>query len=52
MKDEVEYIVRAHRAKISASLVSAGQMKRLINFSEGCMIMVVRSVECALARTH
>lgn len=42
MKDEVEYIVRAHCAKISASLVSACQMKTLINSNKGCMLMVVR----------
>lgn len=41
-KDEVEYIVRAHHAKTSANLVSAGQMKRLINSSKGYMLMVVR----------
>lgn len=35
-KDEVEYIVRAHRAKISL-----GQMKRLINSIKGFMLMVV-----------
>eukprot|EP00253_Pinus_taeda_P027159 PITA_27159 len=39
-KDGVEYIVRAHQNKINASLVSAGQMKRLVNSSKGCMLMV------------
>jgi len=42
MNDEVEDIIRAHHEKISASLVSAGQMKRLINSNKGCMLMVVR----------
>lgn len=42
MKDEVECIIRAHRSKISASLVSVVQMKRLINSSKRCMLMVVR----------
>jgi len=41
-KDEVEYIVRTHRAKFSAGLVSAGQMKWLVNSNKGCMPMVPR----------
>ena len=41
-KDEVEYIVRAHHTKVSVSLVSAGQIQRLINSSKGCMLMVLR----------
>ena len=41
-KDEVEYIFWAHHAKINSSIVSAGKMKRFINFSKGCMLMVVR----------
>jgi len=45
----VEYIVRAHQTKINASLVSAGQMKRLVNSSKGCMLMVVRGKEAELA---
>eukprot|EP00253_Pinus_taeda_P032964 PITA_32964 len=39
-KDGVEYIVRAHQTKINANLVSAGQMKRLVNSSKGCMLMI------------
>jgi len=42
MKDEVEYIIRAHCTKFNVSLVSASQIKRLINSSRGCMLMVVR----------
>ena len=42
IKDGVEYIVRAHQNKINASLVSVGQMKRLVNSSKGCMLMIVR----------
>jgi len=42
MKDEVEFIVRPHHANISESIVSVGKMKRLINSSKGCMLMVVR----------
>ena len=41
-KDGVEYIVRAHQTKVSASLVSVGQMKILVNSSKGCLLMVVR----------
>ena len=48
-KDGVEYIVRAHQTKINANLVSAGQMKRLVNSSKGCMLMVVREKEAELA---
>eukprot|EP00253_Pinus_taeda_P035442 PITA_35442 len=39
-KDGVEYIVQAHQNKINANLVSAGQMKRLVNSSKTCMLMV------------
>eukprot|EP00253_Pinus_taeda_P025542 PITA_25542 len=39
-KDGVEYIVRAHQNKFSVSFVTAGQMKRLVNSSKGCMLMV------------
>jgi len=48
-KDGVEYIVRAHQTKINASLVSIGQMKRLVNYSKGCILMVVREKEPKLA---
>jgi len=41
----VEYIVRAHQNKINANLVSVGQMKRMVNSSKGCMLMVVREKE-------
>ena len=41
-KDGVEYIVKSHHTKVSAILVSAGQIKRLVNSSKGCMLMVVR----------
>jgi len=44
-KNGVECIVRAHQNKINVSLVSTGQMKRLVNSSEGCMLMVVREKE-------
>jgi len=38
----VEYIVRAHQNKINDNLVSAGQMKSLVNSSKGCMLMVCK----------
>lgn len=44
-KDGVEYIVRAHQNKINANLVSTGQMKRLVNSSKGCILMIVREKE-------
>lgn len=49
MKDGVEYIVRAHHMKFSSSLVSVGQIKRLVNFSKGCMLMVVRAKDVETA---
>lgn len=48
-KDGVEYIVRAHQNKINASLVSAGQMKRLVNSSKGRVLTVVREKEAEFA---
>ena len=42
-KNGVEYIVRAHSMKANTSLVSAGQMKRLINTNKRYMLMVVRA---------
>jgi len=48
-KDGVEYIVRTHQTKIKASLVSAGQIKRLVNSSKGCMLMVVRGKDAELS---
>ena len=48
-KDGVEYIVRVHQTKINVSLVSAGQTKRLVNSSKGCMLMVVRGKDAELS---
>lgn len=42
-KDGVEYIVRAHHGKVTTSLVSAREIKRLVNSIKGCMLMVVRA---------
>ena len=47
--DGVEYIVRYHQNKINVSLVTIGKMKRLVNSSKGCMLMVVRGKEVELA---
>ena len=41
-KDGVDYTVRHHQTKVSVNLVSVGQMKRLMNSSKGCFLMVVR----------
>jgi hypothetical protein len=38
----VEYIVRAHNMMVNTTLVSAGQMKRLINTNKIYVLMVVR----------
>ena len=42
-KDGIEYIVRAHRMKSNISLVSANQMKRLVNASKNFFIMIVKT---------
>ena len=41
-KEGVEYVVRAHNKKINATLVSAGQMKKLIKNNKKYVLMVVR----------
>ena len=41
-KDDIEYIVRAHCMKTNLSLVSANQMKRLINASKNFVLMIVK----------
>jgi hypothetical protein len=38
----VEYIVRAHNMRVNTTLVSAGQMKRIINTKKRYVLMVVR----------
>jgi hypothetical protein len=38
----IEYIVIAHHIKINVSLVSTGQMKRLVNESKSFVLMVVK----------
>jgi len=43
-KDGVECIVRAHQNKINASLVSARQMKRLVNSSKGCSMTLLYQI--------
>jgi hypothetical protein len=44
-KNEIEYIVRAHPIKTNVSLVSTGQMKRLINESKLFVLLVVKQKE-------
>jgi hypothetical protein len=41
-KGGVEYIVRAHNMRVNTTLVSAGEMKRLINTNNRYVLMVVR----------
>lgn len=41
-KDGVEYIVRAHRKKMNLSLVSVGQMKRLVNASKNFVLLMIK----------
>jgi hypothetical protein len=41
-KGGVEYIVRAHIMRVNTTLVSAGQMKRLINTNKRYILMVIR----------
>jgi hypothetical protein len=41
-KGGVEYIVRAHNMRVNTTLVSSGQMKRLINTNKRYVLMVVR----------
>ena len=48
-KDGVEYIVRAHQTKINSNLISAGQMKRLVNSNKGYMLMVVTGKDAELS---
>jgi hypothetical protein len=39
-KDKVEYIVRAHKIKNNESLVSTGQIKRLVNARKHLVLML------------
>ena len=41
-KDGVEYIVREHKTKTNLAIVSAGQMKRLVNASKNFVLMMVK----------
>jgi hypothetical protein len=44
-KDEIEYIVRAHCIKTNVSLVSTGQMKRLVSASKFSVLVMVKQKE-------
>jgi hypothetical protein len=44
-KNGVEYIVRVHCIKTNVSLVSTGQMKRLVSASKYCVLMIVKNKE-------
>lgn len=41
-KNGVEYIVRAHSKKTNLSLINAGQMKRLVNSSKNCVLLMIK----------
>jgi hypothetical protein len=41
-KGGIEYIVRFHNMRVNTTLVSEGQMKRLINTNKRYILMVVR----------
>jgi hypothetical protein len=41
-KNGVEYIVREHTKKLNLSLVNAGQMKRLVNDSNNCVLLMIK----------
>jgi hypothetical protein len=41
-KEGVEYIARAHSMRVNTILVSAGQMKRLININKRYVLMAIR----------
>ena len=38
----MEYIVRAHKIRTNLAIVSAGQMKRLVNASKNFVLMMVK----------
>ena len=41
-KNEIKYIVRAHKMKNDLTMVSIGQMKMLVNESKGLSLMTVK----------
>ena len=43
----VEYIIHAHRMKTNISLVSANQMKRLVNASKNFVLMIVEAKDAS-----
>jgi hypothetical protein len=47
----VEYIVRSHSMRVNTTLVSAGQMKRLINIKKRYVLMFVRENDVRTSNT-
>jgi hypothetical protein len=45
LKDGIEYIVISHRIKTNISLVSTGQMKRLVSESKYFVLMIMKHKE-------
>ena len=41
-KDGKEFIVRAHRKKTNIALVNARQVKRLVNSSKNCVLLMIK----------
>jgi hypothetical protein len=41
----VEYIVRSHTKKMNLSLINARQMKRLVNASKNCVLLMIKPKE-------
>ena len=44
-KDGIEYVIHAHRMKTSLPLISLGQMKRLVNASKICVLIMIKVKE-------
>jgi hypothetical protein len=45
IKDGIEYIVRAHHMKSDLSLVTTGQLKRIVNASKNVSLMSAKEIE-------
>ena len=41
-KDDIEYIIRAHKKTTSLSLVHASEMKRIVNASQNLTLLMIK----------
>ena len=41
-KDGKEFIIRGHRKKTNIAMVNAGQVKRLVNSSKNCVLLMIK----------